>query len=139
VPGGSAGLAAGPAIWYPLSVEIVPIGSPRRPLISWSPEARALVTQIAEEVAGQPGVRLALQLRRPAIFADRQLAVAAFEDGIAVRLGPPDKARALQIPVCRELRLRDHLAMRRMVAVPWSAREHWPELIRAAVAAARRG
>jgi len=96
------------------------------------------VTQIAEEVAGQPGVRLALKLRRPAIFVDRQLAVAAFEDGIAVRLDQADKALALQIPGCRELGLRDHLAMRRMVAIPWSAREQWPELISAAVAAARR-
>jgi hypothetical protein len=117
-------------------VEIIPIGSPRRNLISWSAEARALFTEIAGEVDGQPGVRVGLALKRPVIFINRQIAAAGFEDGIAVRLSPQDKTQALQIFGCRELRRRDHLAMRGMVAVPWSAHEHWRAFIHAAVAPA---
>lgn len=117
-------------------MEIIQIGSSRRNLISWSGEARALFSQIAEEVSGQPGVRPALKLKRPAIFADRRLAAAGFEDGIAVRLGQPDKARALRVAGSRELRWRDQLAMRGMVALPWSAHDHWRDFVHAAVAAA---
>jgi hypothetical protein len=122
-------------------MEIVLVGSGRRrPLISWSAEARALFTEIAAEVEGKPGVRLGLQLKRPVIFFDPQgsrvrVAAAAFEDGIAVRLGPQDKARALQVFGTRELRRRDHMALRGMVAVPWSAHEHWRDLVHAAVSA----
>jgi hypothetical protein len=115
-------------------VEIIPVGSPRRNVISWSGEARALFSQIAQEVSGQPGVRLALKLKRPAIFAHRKLAAAGFEDGIAVRLGQPDKARALGVPGSREVRWRDQMAMRGMVALPWSAHDHWRDFVRVAVA-----
>jgi hypothetical protein len=120
--------------WYAWGVEIILIGSSRRHLISWSAEARALFSQIAQEVSGQPGVRLALKLKRPSIFLNRQLAVAGFEDGIAVRLGAQDSSRALQISGTRELRRRDHLAMRGMVALPWSAHDHWRDFMHAATA-----
>jgi hypothetical protein len=114
-------------------VEIIPIGSPRRNLISWSGAARALFGQIARDISGQPGVRAGLDLKRPVIFLNRQLAVAGFEDGIAVRLSPQDKERALQIAGVRELRRRDHISMRGMVAVPWSAHDQWQDLMHAAV------
>jgi hypothetical protein len=118
----------------------VPFGK-RRQQVSWSPEARALFTQIADEVGNEPDVRVGLQrtgelTRRPMIFVRRQLVAAGFEDGIAARLGDEDKARALQFPACRELSRRVPLPMRRMVAMPWPAHAQWREFIHAAVNAA---
>jgi hypothetical protein len=116
---------------------LVFIGSPRRrDLVSWSPEARELFRQIAEELSGTPGVRVATQLRRPVIVAGRRIAVAGHKDGIAVRLDGDRMRSALQIPGCRLLGKGDGRVVRGMVAVPWSAREHWRELARAATAPA---
>lgn len=123
-------------------MEIILIGSSRRNLISWSGAARALFTQIAQELSGQPGVRPALKLKRPVIFVHQRrwrLAVAGFEDGIAVRLSSQDKARASQVFGTRELRRRDGWMMKGMVALPWCAHEHWRDFTHAAVTAVAEG
>jgi hypothetical protein len=109
------------------------LDSSPRALVSWSPEARALFTQITEEISGHPGVRVAPQLKRPAVMLGRRLAVAGHDDGIAVRLAGAAEQRALQIPGFRLLSRRDGMVVRGMVAVPWAAREHWRGLAHAAV------
>ena len=121
-------------------VVILPFGKRRKP-VSWVPEARALFTQIADEVGNESDVRVGLQrtgelTRRPMIFVRRQLVVAGYEDGIAARLDEEDKARALQISACLELSRRVPPPMRRMIAMPWSAHAQWREFIHAAVNAA---
>lgn len=118
-------------------VNFIPVGKRRDP-VSWSPEARALFTKIADEVDKQPNVRVGLQRTgkltvRPMIFVRRQLVVAGFEDGIAVRLNGGDKDRALQIFATRELGKGDPRPLRQMIAMPWSTQEQWPEFIQAAV------
>lgn len=115
----------------------VPFGKRREP-VSWSAEARALFTQIADEIDNQPNVRVGLKRTgkltvRPMIFVRRQLVVAGFEDGIAVRLGGGDQDRALQMFATRELGRGDPGPMRKMVAIPWSAHERWMEFIQSAV------
>lgn len=95
-----------------------------------------LFTQIAGEVSGNPGVRVVMDSRRftrPRIFAGRRLAVAGHEDGIAVRLDGERKRSAVQVAGCRVLNRNDGLAVAGMVAVPWSARDHWREMAHAAV------
>jgi|SRR5689334_4429175 hypothetical protein len=106
------------------------IGSSRREYVSWTPEARGLFTQIANEVSSSPRVRVALHLKRPVIFFGRQLAAAGHNDGIAVRLAGERRDSALRIPGCQLLTRRDGLPVRGMVGVPWSAHEHWRDLIR---------
>lgn len=66
-------------------------------------------------------------------MARRKIAVAGFEDGIAVRVNGEDKDRALQIFATRELGRRDHRILRGMVSMPWSTREHWREFMNTAV------
>ena len=73
-------------------------------------------------------------IKRPCIFSGRRLAVAGHEDGIAVHLEGESKQSALAIPGCRVLERRDGLPVRNMVAMPWSAHEHWREMIHAAMA-----
>lgn len=112
--------------------------SRRRELVSWSPEARSLFQQIIDDASGVPGVRgHAGPSRpvRPVIFVNRRIAVAGFEDGIAVRLGPERTRQAVQVPGCRLLGKGDMRALRGMVSLPWSAREHWRELGREAIMA----
>lgn len=82
-----------------------------------------------------PGVRPAPQLRRPFIMVHRQIPVAGFEDGIAVRLDEERTQRTTQIPGCRVLGKHDPRVLRGMVTLPWSAHEHWLELAREAVVA----
>src|SRR6266545_4460399 len=106
--------------------------SPARKRVTWSPEATALFAQIAEELSRRPGVKVALQLKRPAIMAGRRLAVAGHDDGIAVRLDGDQRLNALRIPGCRSLTRRDGIAVRGMVALPWAARDRWRELAHAA-------
>jgi hypothetical protein len=111
--------------------------SRRRDPISWSPEARQLFTQIADEVSGNPGIKVAdgsKGLKRPCIFSGRRLAVAGHDDGIAVRLDGEHMRQALQISGCRLLSRRDGLPVKGMIAVPWSAHDHWKELTHLAVA-----
>jgi hypothetical protein len=103
-----------------------------------------LFTQIADEAAVRTNVRVGLQrtgrlTTRPMIFVGQKLAVTGFDDGIAVRLNDADKARALQIFPCRMLGRRDHIGMRGMVTIPWSAHEHWREFIMTAISAASGG
>lgn len=92
-----------------------------------------------DEIDEQPEVKVGFLprtgrlKRRPVVMVRRQVAVAGFEDGIAVRLGDADRSRALQIFATRELGRGDPLFMRRMIAMPWSTHEHWREFIRAAV------
>ena len=119
----------------------IPFGK-RRELVTWTAETRAFFMQIADEVDNQPDVRVGLQRTgrltvRPQIYVRRRLAVAGFDDGIAVRLNDGDKDRALQIFACRELGRRDPLPVRRMVSMPWSTHERWREFIQAAVNDAR--
>jgi hypothetical protein len=109
------------------------LDSSHRAPVSWSPEARALFTQITQEISGHPGVRVALRLKRPAVMVGRRLAIAGHGDGIAVHLAGTPQHRALQVPGCRPLSRRDGMVVRGMVGVPWAAREHWRELAHAAV------
>lgn len=95
-----------------------------------------LFTQIAGEVSGSRGVRVVMDSKRftrPRIFAGRRLAVAGHEDGIAVRLDGDHQRSAVQVAGCRVLDLSDGLEVRGMIAVPWSARDHWREMMHAAV------
>lgn len=115
----------------------VPIGKRKLP-VSWSAEARALFTHIAEELDNQPNVRVGIQRTgkltvRPMVFVRRNLVIAGFDDGVAVRLAEEDKGRALQVFASRELGKRDPRPLRGMVAIPWSAHEHWREFMQAAV------
>lgn len=116
---------------------LIPIGKRRAP-VSWTPEARALFRQIADEIEGQPDVRVALPRTgkikvTPMILARRQLAVAGLDDGIAVRLNGADKDRALGIFATRELGKGDRRPVRGMIAMPWSTHEQWREFMQAAV------
>lgn len=106
--------------------------------MSWSPEARAWFTQIADEIGENPEVKVGLQRTgrltfRPTIMANRKIAVAGFDDGIAVRANDEDKARVLRIFATRELGRRDHIGLRGMIFMPWSTHEHWREFMQAAV------
>jgi hypothetical protein len=90
------------------------------------------------EVARVPGVtelaRVPGPLRwRPIIWVNRRMAVAGFEDGIAVRLDRERAQQVVRIPGCRVLGKGDQRFLRGMVSLPWSAREHWRELARAAI------
>jgi hypothetical protein len=117
---------------------IIIVGSgKRREPISWTSETHTLFEQIAAQVSGVPGVKVVPQLRRPAIFANRRLAVAGYADGIAVRLDEGQAHQALQIPGCKLIAKGRPKVVRGMVALPWSARERWPELVRAAVTVPR--
>jgi hypothetical protein len=110
--------------------------SRRRDPVSWTPEARWLFQQIVEDTSGNPAVRAAPKLRRPVIFCNRQIAVAGYQEGIAVKLDPERTQRALQIPGCLLLGKGDRpRVLRGMVALPWSARDHWRDLARAAIEA----
>jgi hypothetical protein len=106
--------------------------APAKDRVTWSPEATALFTEIADEISRGPRVKVAMGLKRPAIMVGRRLAIAGHEDGIAVRLDGRLRQDALRIPGCRSLGRRDGIAVRGMVAVPWAAREHWRELAQAA-------
>ena len=69
------------------------------------------------------------------VFANKRLAVAGYQDGIAVRLEPERTQQALQIPGCLLLGKGDHpRVLRGMVSLPWSARDHWRDLASAAIA-----
>jgi hypothetical protein len=108
----------------------------RKELVTWTPEARWLFQKIVDEVSGMPGIRPAPRLRRPLIMVHRQIPVAGFEDGIAVRLNEERTQRIIEIPGCRLLGKYDRPKMLRgMVTLPWSAHEHWLELAREAIAA----
>ena len=118
-------------------VFFIPFGK-RRPPVSWSAEARALFTRIADELDNQPEVRGGIQRTgkltvRPMLFVRRQLVIAGFEDGIAVRLADEDKGRALQTLPGRELGKRDPSPMRGMISIPWSAHDRWQEFMQVAV------
>lgn len=115
----------------------VPFGKRRAP-VSWSADARATFTRIADELENQPDVRVGIQRTgkltvRPMVFVRRKLVAAGFEDGIAVRLTEEDKGRALQVFPSRELGRRDPRPLRGMIAMPWSAHERWQEFLRSAV------
>jgi hypothetical protein len=115
---------------------IVITGSGRRKeLVSWTAEARWLFQQIIDDASGNPAVKAAPKLRRPVIFSNRQIAVAGFGDGIAVRLDPGRTQEALRIPGCLLLGKGDPRILRGMVSLPWSAQEHWRDLARAAIMA----
>jgi hypothetical protein len=104
-------------------------------LVSWTPEARWLFQQIINDASAIPGVKPAPKLRRPLIMVNRRVPVAGYADGIAVRLDPERTEQVLQIPGCLLLGKGDPRLLRGMVALPWSARELWRELARAAIMA----
>jgi hypothetical protein len=107
--------------------------SRRRKPVSWTPEAKWLFQQIVDDAAGVPGVRAVPKLRRPFIMVNRKVPVAGHGDGIAVKLDPERTQQALQIPGCLLLGKGDPRVLRGMVSLPWSARDHWRDLARAAI------
>lgn len=72
-------------------------------------------------------------MRRPFIMVNRKIPVAGDEDGIAVKLDPERTQQALQIPGCLLLGKGDPRVLRGMVSLPWSVRDHWRDLARAAI------
>jgi|HubBroStandDraft_1064217.scaffolds.fasta_scaffold663763_2 hypothetical protein len=113
-------------------------GSGRRELVSWTPEAKWLFQQIIDDAAGVPSLRGSTGNKRvrPVIFVNRRIAVAGCQDGIAVKLDPERTQQALQIPGCLLLGQGDQpRVLRGMVSLPWSARDHWRGLARAAIQA----
>jgi hypothetical protein len=113
---------------------IVVTGSRPRELVSWTPEARWLFQQIINDASGVPGVKAGPRMRRPIIMVNRQIPVAGYGDGIAVRLDPERTQQVVQIPGCLLLGKGDRpKILRGMVSLPWSARDHWRELARAAI------
>lgn len=86
-------------------------------LYDWSEEARAEVYVLAENWASRPGVRLSLELRRPTVWVNRLLVVAAHDDGLAFRLGDMTGPGVLRRPA----------SLNGFTLIPGGLRERWAE------------